>query len=152
MMAKETETPARVVVRRTFPVSRDKVFRAWTDPEQIVRWMTPRESVVAELAEFDVRVGGRYRIGYRTPRGLLIVGGSFTCAIVPEKLVYTWTWEPPSDEAGIETLVTVEFLDLGGSTELVLTHERLPNQISCERHEHGWTEILASLAVFVEAV
>jgi uncharacterized protein YndB with AHSA1/START domain len=109
--------PASLVVRRTFAARHDKVFRAWTDPEQIVKWMSPREGVVTEFAEFDLKVGGSYRIRYRTPTGFVVVGGSF--------------------------------LDQGNATELVLTHEHFSNQNMRERHEHGWTGTLTSLAAFV---
>jgi uncharacterized protein YndB with AHSA1/START domain len=69
--------------------------------------------------------------------------------VAPEKLVYTWVWEPPNDNAGAETLVTVEFIEKGGATELVLTHERFPNRKTRDRHEHGWAGVLESLAGFV---
>jgi uncharacterized protein YndB with AHSA1/START domain len=149
MKLKESDAGLRLVVRRTFAARRDKVFRAWTDPEQIVKWMSPSEGVVTEFADFDLKVGGLYRIGYRTPKGLVVVGGAFSQVIVPEKLVYSWIWEPPLDIAGVETVVTVEFLEQGNATELVLTHERFSNQNMRERHEHGWTGTLASLAAFV---
>ena len=56
----------------------------------------------------------------------------------PEKLVYTWIWGG-GDMAGVESLVTIEFADLGTATELALTHERLPSERACELHEQGWT-------------
>jgi uncharacterized protein YndB with AHSA1/START domain len=138
-----------VVLRRTYPARRDRVFRAWTDPDQLVQWMSPSEGVRVEFAEIDLRVGGRYRIGYRTPNGLVVVGGAFAHVAVPEKLAYTWVWEPPLEDAGAETLVTVEFLDREGATELVLTHERFPNRAMRDRHAHGWTGVLESMAAFV---
>jgi uncharacterized protein YndB with AHSA1/START domain len=149
MKRDEPDAAARLVLRRTYPVRRERVFRAWTDPDQLVQWMSPSEGVSTEFAEFDLRVGGRYRIGYRTPRGLMVVGGVFAHVAVPEKLVYTWVWDPPNEEAGAETLVTVEFHDRGGATELVLTHERFPNPAMRDRHQHGWTGGLESLAAFV---
>jgi len=45
-----------------------------------------------------------------------------------------------------QTLVTVEFHDLGPSTEIVLTHERLPNLEERGKHSHGWTGCLDQLA------
>ena len=148
MTFQELAGVARLELRRTFTAHRDRVFRAWTDPEQIVKWMSPREGIMAEFAEFDLRVGGRYRIGYRTPDRLLIVGGVFSHVAAPEKLVYTWIWEEPSENAGAETVVTVEFLERGGATELVLTHERFPNQAMRDNHQQGWTGGLASLGAY----
>ncbi len=44
-----------------------------------------------------------------------------------------------------ETLVTVEFNDLDGSTEVVLTHELFPNAEAKSSHEEGWTSCLNRL-------
>lgn len=149
MMLRESESALRLEVRRSIAARRDKVFRAWTDPQQIVKWMSPSEGITTEVAEFDVRVGGSYRIGYRTPNGLIFVRGTYAEVVVPAKLVYSWIWEPPNDNAGVETLVTVEFLDKGNATELVLTHERFSNATMRDRHEHGWNGCLAGLFAFI---
>jgi hypothetical protein len=45
--------------------------------------------------------------------------------------------------------VTVEFLDLGLSTEILLTHEHLPTTEQREKHEHGWTGCLQSLGNYL---
>lgn len=62
----------------------------------------------------------------------------------PEKLVYTWSWEGQPDFG--ETLVTVEFRDLGSSTEVVLTHEFFPNEEARQNHDKGWNSCLDRLA------
>jgi uncharacterized protein YndB with AHSA1/START domain len=59
-------------------------------------------------------------------------------------LVYTWSWEQADHDVG-ETLVTVDFNDKGGSTEVVLTHERFPNPEAKEAHEQGWGSCLNRL-------
>ena len=66
----------------------------------------------------------------------------------PKKLVYPWRWED-EPESG-ETLVTVEFLDRGASTELVLTHELFPNDEASRKHEAGWTACFDKLARVVQ--
>ena len=90
-------------VRRTVAASRETVFQAWTDPEMLKKWWRVDAGWSTPIAEVDLRVGGAYR--EVTP---------------PEKLVFTWIWEGP--EAAEETLVTVEFLDQGDHTEVILTH------------------------------
>ena len=50
-----------------------------------------------------------------------------------------------------ETLVTVEFLEQGESTELVLTHERLPHAEAVEGHRQGWTACMEVLSNYIEA-
>jgi uncharacterized protein YndB with AHSA1/START domain len=62
----------------------------------------------------------------------------------PKKLAYTWLWET-SPEMG-ETLVTVEFLERGGATEVMLKHELFPADEARDKHEHGWSGSLDKLA------
>jgi uncharacterized protein YndB with AHSA1/START domain len=46
--------------------------------------------------------------------------------------------------------VTIEFLDRGPSTEILLTHEQLPSAEDRQKHEQGWNGCLAQLAQYVE--
>jgi uncharacterized protein YndB with AHSA1/START domain len=61
----------------------------------------------------------------------------------PSRLIYTWTWEP-KEEFG-ESVVTVDFLDKEGFTEVQLTHDKLPSAESREHHGHGWNGCLDKL-------
>jgi uncharacterized protein YndB with AHSA1/START domain len=104
--------------------------------------------MTAPLAEVDVRVGGRYRIHMQAPDGTLHrVTGIYREVDPPRRLVYTWAWEEKPAEG--ETLVTVECHDRGGRTEVVLIHERFPNEAVRDQHESGWTGCLVKLATVV---
>ena len=70
--------------------------------------------------------------------------GIFRDVRPPERLVYTWLWEEDNKGTG-ETLVTVEFRDLGQSTEVILTHEFFPNKEARDRHKWGWNGCLDRL-------
>ena len=66
----------------------------------------------------------------------------------PRKLIYTWQWE--SIPGFPETLVTVEFRPrANGGTDVVLTHEGLPDENARTRHEHGWVLSLDKLSNLV---
>jgi len=61
----------------------------------------------------------------------------------PMKLVLDWNWERfdaqgKSDDGPYESLVTVEFRNLGNSTEVILTHELLPTEELREGVRRGW--------------
>lgn len=142
-MAEDTNPETTLKIRRTFAAPREKVFRAWTEPEELKKWFGPSDEYSTPIAEVDLRVGGRYRIGMRSPGGDLHVAiGTYREVRSPEKLVYTWSWE--GGQMG-ETLVTVEFHALGGSTEAVLTHEFFPSMEEREKHESGWNGCLSRL-------
>lgn len=145
-MAKLHATPQTTLrLTRTFAASREKVFRAWTDPKELMRWWGP-PGYATPSAEVDLRAGGKYRLGMRKlPDGpVFYLAGSYREVHPPEKLVYTWRWEA-EPELG-DTLVTVEFHDRGGSTELVLTHELFPTEKARQDHERGWSSSWDKLA------
>jgi uncharacterized protein YndB with AHSA1/START domain len=143
-MATQQQRTAALSLRRTFQASRERVFRAWTTPEEIKRWKGPGDRTTP-VVEVDLRVGGAYRVHMRSPDGSEVrLVGVYREVDPPKKLVYTWVWET-SPEMG-ETLVTVEFLERGRATEVVLKHELFPADEARDRHEHGWSGSLDKLA------
>ena len=145
MTAQETRTEITLNLTRTYSAPRDDVFRAWTEPEALKRWFAPSDEFSTPIAEVDLRVGGAYRIGMKPPdqEDMFIVVGTYREVQPPERLVFTWSWEEGIDVG--ETLVTVEFRDLGGSTEVVLTHELFPNEQARDKHNEGWSGCLERL-------
>jgi uncharacterized protein YndB with AHSA1/START domain len=132
-------------VRRIFRAPRARVFRAWTDPREIELWCSPGEGWSVAQAQWDLRIGGNYRITMQSPGGeAMTVAGTFRDVQPPERLVYTWSWEGQLADFG-ETLVTVEFRELGSSTEIILTHELFPTEDVRDFHQWGWSGSLARL-------
>jgi uncharacterized protein YndB with AHSA1/START domain len=138
------QSTASLTLVRIFPASPERVFQAWTRPDQLKLWIAPAELRV-ELAEVDLRPGGRYRIHMREPEGREYrLVGTYQEVQVPRRLVFTWVWE--SDPSPIETRVTVQFRDLGSEgTEVVVLHEFFPTDAMCDQHVKGWNACLAKL-------
>jgi uncharacterized protein YndB with AHSA1/START domain len=141
-----------LVVRKIIPASPERLFAAWTEPEQLRQWWGP-ESVVCIEAEVDLRVGGRYRIGNQFPDGRVMwITGTFHHIDSPRKLVYSWHIEPDSRiETGFkEELVTVSFdRTTDGRTEITVTHERISDRTARDGHQQGWVGCLDKLAAYV---
>lgn len=57
-----------IVLCRVIAAPRERVFEAWTDPQQIVQWFGP-DGFTVESLECDIRVGGRWRFIYTGPDG-----------------------------------------------------------------------------------
>lgn len=151
MHLKQAEETTQLTVRREIRASRRRVFDAWTRPEHLKYWWHSDPKGSTELAEVDLRVGGKYRLGMRDPKAeqVFICFGEFLEVVEPQRLVYTWEWEPPAAEVG-ETLVTVDFLDLGASTLVVLTHERFSDPQLRAEHAEGWEACIGSLVAGLE--
>jgi len=136
-----TDTSTSLRISRVLRADREAVFRAWTEADKLKQWAAPEGFSVA-AAEVDLTVGGRYRIQMQSADGEHHTAvGVYREIERPLRLCYTWQWEEGGHDAG-ETLVTVEFNDIGGSTEIVLTHELFPTSDAKEAHEQGWTSCL----------
>ena len=113
------------------------------------QWFSPSAEITNPFVEVDLRVGGRYHIGFQASGSEIVnvVSGVYREIIPSEKLVYTWGWESPHEFHfdGHETQVTVEFHEKNGGTELVMTHEGIPTQRMQEMHNQGWTGALNQL-------
>jgi uncharacterized protein YndB with AHSA1/START domain len=122
---------------RRFKAPREKVFRAFTDIETFRKWFGPPGCSVIK-AEMNVHPGGRYRLTIRSPEGTLRnLEGVYREVRPHERLVLTWTLAD-GDFAGRETLLTLEFRDADGGTELALSHAMMPDAEMRNRANHGW--------------
>jgi uncharacterized protein YndB with AHSA1/START domain len=155
MATPQSSPEVTLQVRRTFAAPREKVFAAWTQPEQLEKWMC--RDVAAHVVihhQQDIRTGGVYQMEIRDPaKGETYWGrGVYREVTPPEKLVFTWTWSkdrpdgPTMHPGSHETLVTVEFFERGDSTEVVLTHTGLGTAALRDDHKDGWNGCFDVLA------
>jgi uncharacterized protein YndB with AHSA1/START domain len=135
-----------LVVRRTIQAPAERLFRAWTEPAQLLAWWGPATARCSG-AEVDLRVGGKYRLANTFPDGRVVfIVGAFERISPPRELVYTWRLEGVGEE---DERVTVRFLGSGGSTEVVVLHERIATPQMREGHAQGWEGCLDGLARYV---
>jgi uncharacterized protein YndB with AHSA1/START domain len=142
-------TDRRVNLTYEFDAPRDAVFRAWTDPEELKQWWGPGEFTTPH-AEVDLRPGGEYVLVMQLPGGEpMRLAGTYREVEPPERLVYTWRWESGNPDT-TESVVTVEFRDAGGRTEVILTQEGFGPEAPLEMYTVGWeggfTKLAAHLA------
>jgi uncharacterized protein YndB with AHSA1/START domain len=134
---------AVVRLQRIIHAPRERVFRAWTDPEELRKWWGPG-LFTTPSAEVDLRPGGAYRLVMQPADGdPLLLTGTFREVVPPERLVYTWRWEVGVPDLQ-DSLVTVEFREIGGSTEIDLMHEHAPGSV-LDPYRMGWESGLEKL-------
>lgn len=125
-----------------------RVFEAWTDPGQLTRWMFAGNSRLIS-AKNDLRAGGEYNLvmtgcaGGSGDHGEKVIGGVYKEIKKPSKLVFTWGRIPPGDDG--ETLVSIDFVEVQGGTQVILTHEGFSTADSRDGHTRGWNGIIDSL-------
>jgi uncharacterized protein YndB with AHSA1/START domain len=136
-----SDTPLRIV--RVLSASPEEVFDAWTDPASMALWMCPG-TVERAMVEADPRVGGRFRIVMKGRDCDHDHAGEYLVVDRPRRLVFTWTSEATQ---GRTTTVSVVLRSRGpDETELVLTHDGLPDDEAVDRHRSGWGDILQKLS------
>jgi uncharacterized protein YndB with AHSA1/START domain len=135
-----TLASAAVVVRRTIAAAAEDLFDAWLDPEAMVQWMRPNRVRRTE-ARVEPRVGGSYEILMLIDTGNVTHSGVYRVIDRPRRLVFTWISGPTENK---ETLVTVDFVRKDKHTEVIVTHEMLPES-AMPSHNDGWTASLGLL-------
>ncbi len=144
MRTKSDETPI-LTINRFIKAPRDRVYAAWTDPEQLKEWFGP-EQVQTRSLTADSRVGGKFQWDLTGPEGdEMTVSGEYRELLPGRKIVFTWQWQDDEDWAKHHSVVTVELSDRDGGTDLRLTHEKLPNENSRTGHTRGWNSALDKL-------
>jgi uncharacterized protein YndB with AHSA1/START domain len=128
-----------LVLRRAFTTSRQRVFRAWIEPEALEHWLRPR-GMSMTVRSLDARVGGSFQFDLEDGGAIV---GTYLHIVPPEQLVFTWSGRGIQ---GRETVVTLDFLDQGPVTEIVLTHEGLSTPELRALVEGGWPSLLDALA------
>ena len=129
-----TRTKNSLELTHEFAASRARVFEAWTRKEQM-GWFSPIEMRVT-AAEGDVKVGGNFRMSMKGEDGKVhTCYGTYEEIVPNERLVFTHQWE---GENPVETLVTVEFEDKAGDTEVTLQQEGFVDPEEAKGHEEGW--------------
>lgn len=141
-----TATLETLKVRRFVAASPDRVFRAWTNSDEMKKWWGPK-GVSCLSVEVDLQVGGQYRIKNRLPNGsVLWISGKYKVIEKPHLLIYTWIVE---NENPTTELVEVRFTRHESGTNVIVTHEQIATKILSELHQQGWIGCLGSLAEYL---
>jgi len=149
-----------MTITGVFDAPREVVWRAWTEPEFLMRWWGPR-FFTSPACKIDLRVGGKYLNCMRSPDGQDYWStGIYREIVAPGRLVMTDSF---ADERGnvvpathygmspyipLEMLVTVTLEEREGKTKLTLTHSGIEGFTATDRDNmwQGWNESFDKLA------
>lgn len=138
-----------LVITRTFDAPRELVFKVWTDPRHVINWWGPRDYPATHM-EMDVRPGGAWRgclVSNETGEELW-QRGVFREVEEPERIVFTFAWDAEG-ERGLETLVTVTFVEQDGKTKMTFHHSPFQSVKERDGHQGGWTSTFDRLEEFL---
>lgn len=136
-------TKPSLVLKRRIKAAPEKVYEAWTKPEQMTRWWGVTENPRPPLAETDVRVGGRFRVQFWDPKNEHhSVSGTYREVVPNRKLSFSWAWQSTPQR---ESLVTIDLDPVNDGTILTLTHEQFFSEQARDDHGRGWGAALDRL-------
>ena len=152
---------AHLTLRLTQQVnaSPERVFDAFTDPDQLKQWWWPK-GFVCPAAEVDLRVGGTYRLAMEWPdvtpaeaQFAHYMGGEYYEIERPHRLVMSG--RAINDEQGelFATLIEVTFEARDGGTAITIRQsyfEPMPPVQAMAGAEQGWSEQLDKLERLLE--
>ncbi len=145
-----TATHTQLEVSRTIRATRERVFDAWTDPAEIVKWWGAG-GVTCPEAEMNLSEGGTYRIANLTRSGeTMWISGTFSRVERPARLAYSWAMEP-IDETTQHSRVEVSFDETPGGTLVTIVQTRIASLEARETHLGGWIGCLDGLEALLAA-
>jgi uncharacterized protein YndB with AHSA1/START domain len=150
----DTEAAAdrELVITRIIDAPRRLLFKLWTQPEHIACWWGPQGFTTIHC-KMDIRVGGTYRVGMRSPQGTEHwKRGVYREILEPERIVFTFAWEDADGNPGHQLLTTVTFVEEGTQTRLTLRQTGFDLTAARDSHITGWTSCLQRFADYVFAV
>jgi uncharacterized protein YndB with AHSA1/START domain len=143
-------TTNTIQLHRVLRATPERVFRAFTDPDAMVKWLPPH-GFTGKVHELDARVGGRHRMSFTnlTTGQSHSFGGTYVELRPGERLRYTDRFDDPNLPGEMMTTVTLKPVSCG--VELNVVQEGIPPMIPTEMCYLGWQESLTLLTQLVEA-
>ena len=140
--------PNTVKLHRVFSAPPERVFKAFIDPDALVKWMAPH-GFTAKVHHLDAKVGGTYKMSFSNfSTGTSQSFGGTYHEIIPNQLLrYTDQFDDPNLTGQIE--VTIQLNPVSVGTEVYITQSGIPDVIPAEACYLGWQESLQLLTLLV---
>lgn len=156
-----TTEKKELFITHLFDAPREIVFRAWTDPEQLIHWYAP-DGCTIEFKSIDITQGGLFHSCIHDPiHGDCWIRGQYTEVSVPERLVFTMVLSDAlgslvsSVEAGkpedwpAESFTTVMFESIGKQTKVSIHQTVSEEEAKKTGAYQSWVKMLNKLNLLV---
>ena len=142
--------PGTVRLHRVLRSKPERVYRAFLDPEALVKWMAPH-GFTAKVHQIEPRVGGSYKMSFKnfSTGNAHSFGGKYLELVPNEKIRHTDKFDDPNLPGELQVTITLKQVSVG--VELQIVQEGIPDVIPVEACYLGWQESLTLLAQLVEA-
>lgn len=141
--------PGTVRFHRVLKAPAERVYRAFTTPEAVAKWLPPH-GFTCTVHHMEPKVGGTFKMSFTnfTTRQSHSFGGEYLELVPNERLRYTDKFDDPNLPGVMHVTISLKPVSCG--TELNIVQEGIPDVIPAEMCYLGWQESLALLAMLVE--
>ena len=150
--------PTRVSASRIIQASRQALYRAFMDPDDLVAWLPPT-GMKGHIRAFDSRTGGGYLMVLthldpvdhgrgKTTADTDVINARFVELVPDRKIVQRVDFVTDDPDFAGEMTMTWTFAEVAGGTEVTVLAENAPAGVSAEDHEAGMRLSLENLAAF----
>jgi len=138
-----------VRLHRVLRAPPERVYRAFLDPDAMVKWLPPH-GYTGKVHHMDARVGGSHRMSFTnfSTGSSHSFGGRYVELTPHERIRYTDQFDDPAMPGEMQVTISLDAVACG--TELTITQEGIPPAIPLEYCYLGWQESLSLLAHLVE--
>ena len=138
-----------VRLHRVLRAPPERVYRAFLNPEAMVKWLPP-DGFTAKVHHMEAKAGGTFRMSFTnfTTGQSHSFGGEYLELVPNQLLRYTDKFDDPNLPGVIQVKVTLKAVSCG--TELNVVQEGIPEAIPVEMCYLGWQDSLVLLAKLVE--
>jgi uncharacterized protein YndB with AHSA1/START domain len=142
--------PSTVEFHRVLRATPDRVYRAFLDPDALVKWLPPN-GFTGKMHHLDAKVGGTYRMSFTnfTSGKSHAFGGEYLELSPSQRLRWTDKFEDPNLTGEMQVTVSLKQVSVG--TDVHIVQQGIPDAIPAEACVLGWQESLTLLAKLVEA-
>ena len=138
-----------VKLHRVFRATPERVYRAFLDPDAMVKWLPPN-GFTGKVHHLEAKVGGTYKMSFTnfSTGHSHSFGGEYLELVPNERILHTDTFDDSNLPGEMRTTVSLKQVSVG--TELNVVQEGIPEAIPAEACYLGWQESLRLLAQLVE--
>ena len=142
--------PSTVEFHRVLRATPERVYRAFLDPDALVKWLPPN-GFTAKMHHMDAKVGGTYHMSFTnfTTGKSQAFGGEYLELLPNELIRWTDKFDDPNMPGEMQVTVTLKPVSVG--TDIHIVQRGIPDVIPAEACVLGWQESLTLLAKLVEA-
>jgi uncharacterized protein YndB with AHSA1/START domain len=139
-----------VRLHRVLKAPPERIYRAFLDPEAMVKWLPPH-GFTGKVHHLDAKVGGTYKMSFKnfSSGNSHSFGGSYLELVPNERIRHTDKFDDPNLSGEMQVTVTLKAVSCG--TDLNIVQEGIPSAIPVEMCYLGWQESLKLLGQLVEA-